>query len=167
MQLAAQTNVASAITVALGNGGSGTPAFAATATWGSDGFLQTRPTGNAATLLMGTFVNNTGTNATGIRLSYNFSVAAVLDEAVFGHQVFYSLTGAANSWSNLATLTSSNSATLSTNVSLPVSWNNGGTLYLLFADDNGISSPDTANQIDNFSLSVTGGTTVSGPPPCP
>src|SRR5262245_51637331 len=36
-----------------------------TATWSSSGFyLQTRPTGNRYTALMGKFVNNTGTNAT-------------------------------------------------------------------------------------------------------
>src|SRR5687767_6735100 len=52
-------------------------AQAGTASWSSSGFyLQTRPTGNRYTVLMGKFVNETGTNATAISVSYLFTIAA-------------------------------------------------------------------------------------------
>ncbi len=157
LNAAVQTNLAGGITaqcasVALNPPGTGGPAV-----WSTTGYLQTRPSGNAATSIKGTFVNNSGINATTIRLSYDFGAIARTNEVVFGHLVYYSLTGAANSWSNLATLQSTNSATLSTNLTLPATWANGTVLYLLFADDNGAGSPDTANQIDNFFIEVTGG----------
>src|SRR6185503_16204437 len=76
----------------------------------------------------------------------------------------YSLTGLANSWTNLATLNSTASANgrtaMSTN--LNVTWPTGANLYLLWADDNtSASGTDPGNQIDNFSLRVT----RSVPPP--
>src|SRR6185295_4640667 len=39
---------------------------------------------------------------------------------------------------------------------LNVAWNDGSPLYLLFADDNGPGT-DTACQIDNFSVTTSGG----------
>ena len=158
------TNSTSSITAALTNGGAGTPGSSLAAVWGSDGFLQTRAAANAYTLLMATFVNASGSNATGIRISFDFTAAIPTAEQVPGHLVYYSLTGAANSWSNLATLQSSNSTTLSTNLTLSPPWNDGATLYLLFADDNAAAAPDTACQIDNFFIGVTAGTAVTGTP---
>ena len=151
-----QASAASSITTALGNGVSVPPAPpTGGAVWTSDGLLQTRPTTVACTLLMATLVNTSGTNATSIQIMYDFIASAPANEPVFGHLVYYSLTGATNSWQPLATLQSSNSTTLSTNVPLAATWYNGSTLYLLFADDNGPSS-DTANQIDNFFIGFTG-----------
>ncbi len=140
----------------------------AQATWSSAGFyLQTRPTGNRWTALMGKFVNNTGTNATEINLSYLFTVgppatgggggATTAEET--GTKVYYSLTGQTNSWINLAALNNisaaAGSVNLSTNVGL--NWTNGGSLYLLWVDDNASQGTDPGNEIDNFSLSVTAG----------
>ena len=161
LNTAVQTNLAGGIAAQCVSTNANPPS-AANGVWSTTGYLQTRPTGNAYTLLKATFVNNTGTNATSISISYDFSAVSPLGEVVFGHLVYYSLTGLANSWSNLATLQSTNSGALSTNVTLSSTWTNGGTLYLLFADDNGASSPDTANQISNFSLQVTTGTPVEG-----
>ena len=63
----------------------GSPAAAnSNAVWSSSGFfLQTRPNANRYNTLMGKFVNNTGTNATQINVSYLFSIAAggVVEEA--------------------------------------------------------------------------------------
>lgn len=143
------------------------PAANGNATWSSSGsYLQTRPTGNRYTALMGTFVNNTGTNATEIAISYLLTITGggPDEDPERGTRVYYSLTGAANSWTNLpafnTTAAASSSSTRTTN--LVLNWPNGGTLYLLWADDNasGIAT-DSANQIDDFSLQVTAGLPLS------
>ena len=127
------------------------PAMAGYATWSSTGgYLQTRPTGVKFIALMATFTNNTGVGQSSFQIGYTLSQQAVITEEVNGHLVYYSLTGAANSWTNLPTLSSAASGNLATNISVP--WPKGGTLYLLWADDNGSPSPDTANQIDSFFL---------------
>ena len=146
----------------------------ATATWSSAGlYLQTRATGNRYTVLMGKFVNNTGTNATQIALSYLLTIAGAAgtaEDAGLGTRVYYSLSGVANNWTNLSTLNTtenSGSSTVSTNVAL--NWTNGGSLYLLWADDNAAVGTDGGCQIDNFALLVTAGSppslscTVSAP----
>ena len=133
------------------------------ATWSSNAnglYLQTRPNGNRATLLMGKFVNGTATNAAEIRLAYQLTMAGPLsiEDAGKGTHVYYSLTGLGGSWSplpSLHNLTNTGSFALSTN--LAVSWPVGGSLYLLWLDDNSASSIDSGNQIDNFSLAVTVG----------
>ncbi len=130
------------------------PAFNASATWSSTGFyLQTRPTGNRATLLMCMLVNNLGGAAGAVRISYDFTAAAPAGDEISGHNTYYSLTGAAGSWVLIPDLSfASVSGRLTANLSL--NWPAGGTLYLLWADDNSSPSPDTANQIDNFSALV-------------
>ncbi len=143
------------------------PGSLATATWSANAaghYLQTRPTGNLYTLLMGKFVNNTGSNATQISLSYLLTMAGNLatEDADKGTRVYFSFTGLVNSWTNLPTLNNvanSGSFVLSTNLAL--NWPNGAKLYLLWADDNAAVGTDTANQIDNFSLRVTAGTPLT------
>ncbi len=139
------------------------PVANANAVWSSTGFyLQTRPTGNRATVLMGKFVNNTGTNATQIRLDYLFTIAAggASEENGRGTRVYFSVTGQANSWTNVPALntiaSTDGSSTLSASISL--NWTNGGSLYLVWLDDNSGNGTDSANQMDNFSLRVTAGT---------
>jgi lysophospholipase L1-like esterase len=135
------------------------PSASGTATWSSLGlYLQTRPTQNRYTVLMGKFVNNTGTNATQARLSYVMTFSGPTAPEEKGTRVYYSLTGTANSWINLPALNSTantGSYPLSTNVLL--NWTNGGALYVLFADDNANSGTDEGCQFDNFSLRVTAG----------
>jgi len=139
------------------------PAANANAVWSSSGlYLQTRPTGNRATALMGKFLNNTGTNAAQIGLSYTFTVAAggTTEDLGKGTRVYFSLTGAANSWNNVAALNTTASANGSSTAAANVflNWTNGGDLFLLWLDDNSSGGTDSANQIDNFSLRVTAGT---------
>jgi hypothetical protein len=139
------------------------PVANASAVWSSAGlYLQTRPTGNRATVLMGKFVNNTGTNATQITLSYLFTIAAggASEENGRGTRVYFSLTGQANSWTNVPALNTiasvDESSTLSASIFL--NWTNGGSLFLVWLDDNSGTGTDSADQYDNFSLRVTAGT---------
>jgi len=142
------------------------PAKGTIAVWSSTGFyLQTRPTLNRYIALMGKFVNNTGTNATQVNISYQYTIAAggTPEDSGKGTRVYYSVTGLNNSWTNLPALnhipTVNVTLTLSTN--LAVNWSNGTSLYLLWVDDNSKEvGDDAANQIDNFSLQVTAGQLV-------
>jgi hypothetical protein len=88
------------------------PVANASAVYAAGLYLQTRPTMNRATVLMGKFVNNTGTNATQIALSYLFTIAAggVPEENGKGTRVYFSLTGQANSWTNVPALNTTASA---------------------------------------------------------
>lgn len=160
LDTAVQTNTASMITAQVGTSTANPPNSASTATHSSSGmYLQARPTSTAVTLLMATLQNNTGTNATSIRIVYDYTTnrAASVTEEVRGLRVYYSLTGTANSWSNIAALSGTAQGTLSVNLTLSGTWGIGSNLFLLWADDNGSGTPDDANDIDNFFVTVTGG----------
>ncbi len=132
------------------------PALNAAATWSSSGlYLQTRPTGNAATLLMLTLVNNMGLDPGVLSVSYDFNNATMAGEGLDGHRVYYR-TAASASWIPVPSLSFPTPGRVVGNVD--VSWPVGSTLYLLWADDNGSPSPDSACQIDN--ISVKRGTAV-------
>lgn len=143
---------------------SGNPAAAnAHAAWSSSGrYLQLRPTGNRYTVLMGRFINATGTNATQVTFAYQLTITGggVAEEAGRGTRVYYSLSGQANSWVNIPSLntTANEMAATVVTASLNLTWTNGAMLYLLWADDNASGNPtDSAYQMDNFSLQVTAG----------
>ncbi|MEY2409392.1 MAG: hypothetical protein QOF48_2062 [Verrucomicrobiota bacterium] len=130
-------------------------AFNTLATWSSGAFyVQTRPTGNRATLLMCTLVNNLGVAANAVTLSYDFTPAAPNGDEISGHNAYYSLSGAVNSWVPIPSFSFATSAGKLT-ANLTLNWPSGSPLYILWADDNSVNSPDTANQIDNFSASAT------------
>ena len=100
------------------------PAQLTNATWSSSGgFVQTRPNGTRATVLLGKFVNNTGTNAAQIRIAYQLTLAgtAVNEDAGKGTRVYYSLSGLSGSWLPLAALnnaTNTGTVALSTNLAV-------------------------------------------------
>src|SRR5262245_63656284 len=130
--------------------GGNPPAANASATWSSSGlYLQTRPTGNRATVLMGKFVNDTGTNATQIALSYVFTIAAggVTEDIGKGTRVYFSLTGTPNSWANVPALntTASTGGSSASSASIALNLTNGGNLFLVWLDDNSSSGTDVAN----------------------
>ena len=50
------------------------------------------------------------------------------------------------------------SSILGTSASISLNWTNGGSLFLVWLDDNSGDGTDSANQYDNFSLRVTAGT---------
>ncbi len=133
------------------------PAASGTAGYNDTGKnLQTRPTGVKMAVIMARLTNNSGASATSVTLGYDLIQHAILAEEVPRFRVYYSLTGAASSWTHVPAWSATNSGTVNSNVTLASSWNVGSPLYLLFADENGSSSPDTANQIDNFSFGVSG-----------
>ena len=134
------------------------PSLSLAAVWASAGrYLQTRPGQGSATLLMATLVNQTGSDGTGARIGYTFQNRATTSlEQLVGHRVFYSLSGAPNSWNFISQLSHTPSGTLVANPGFAAPWTNEGKLYLLWADDNGSSSPDDALNIDNFFVEVTG-----------
>jgi len=133
------------------------PGAGVVANWSSTGFyLQTRPTGNAATLLMCSLLNTLGSEAVAVNVQFDHAQSGVLAEQVASFQVYYSLSGAVGTWVRVPALSSAAVGTVSGTISL--FWPNNSSLYLLFADDNAdVSSPDTAMQIDNFSVTATPG----------
>jgi hypothetical protein len=124
--------------------------------------LQTAPTGNAATVILATLTNNAGGTATGLTINYDLAVAnsAVPPvEQVAGHRIYYSKTGAANSWTAVGDFGGvAATATETVPVTIAGGWTNGSTLYVLWADDNSDSAAgvDAIYQMDNVKFTPTG-----------
>ena len=133
------------------------PARLAAAQWTSagTGYLVTRPTGNRATVILATLVNNTGTNCSVLHFNYQLTVGAAYTENVPGQRLYYSFSASSNAWTSLPSISGLNSSQLvSTNVLLNQLWTNGGTVYLLWADDNSPDTTESAYEVDNFFASA-------------
>ncbi len=106
--------------------------------------IQTRPTVVAATLLLATLRNDTNRTIAGIEISYDLgSWLPEENEHVFGHRVFFSLSGEPGSWRSIPELSSRFTPTTSEE-EVPVrgvldldSWEPDAPLFILWADDNG------------------------------
>ncbi|MGI8603909.1 MAG: hypothetical protein ACR2OZ_13050 [Verrucomicrobiales bacterium] len=109
--------------------------------------LETPPTGVAANVLMATLQNNTGLAAGTVAVNYDLAVANTpAEDAIPGHRVYYSLTGAANDWVPVGNFGTAGPV----NVLLPVgNWAAGSQMFVLWADDNSLTNPDGLYQIDN------------------
>jgi hypothetical protein len=154
LNTAVQALTAAGITRQVVSDNGNPPAAADYVTWSpTGGYLQTRPTGIKFIALMAALINNTGADQKSFQLGCTFSQQAIANEQINGHLVYYSLTGAAKSWTNIPTLSSAAPGNLTATISAP--WSKGGTLYLLWADDNGSPSQDTANQIHDFFINPT------------
>lgn len=126
------------------------PSVLAIAVWSSSGhYIQTRPAGNAATLLMATLQNDLGRPAYSVEVSFEFAARLISTEQM-GVRLYYSLSGEVNTWQFVGEFGTTTNVALTLN---SIVWNQGTRLYLLWADDNG-SSVDTAFGIDNFSAIV-------------
>src|SRR5438270_281286 len=68
LDVAVQTNLASGITAQLNSSNANPPNAVGPVVWCTNGYVQTRPTGNAFTLLLGQFVNITGSNVTAVTI---------------------------------------------------------------------------------------------------
>jgi hypothetical protein len=96
---------ASSVITALGQSGNWPPSENAIARWndgtvGGEKCLKTRPTENDYLVLMATLVNDAGGDVTSLTVSYSWDQRNVVpvNESVAGHRAFYSLTGAAGTW---------------------------------------------------------------------
>jgi hypothetical protein len=155
---AAQALTAAGITTQLGTQ-TATPTNAIAQRSSNLNLIYTAATGNNATALMATLQNDSGASVAAINIAYDYTRIGTAVEEAMGHRAFYSLTGAANSWTLISPLSGiATNQALSTTVTLSSAWANGAKLYLLWVDDNG-SGTDTPFTIDNFV--VTG----ANPPP--
>jgi fibronectin-binding autotransporter adhesin len=164
-----QTFYAELIQTPLPQSGTWPPDTNNFAQWNSSRhLLQTHATGNAATVLMTTLVNDTGASVDTLHVWYDFGSWNVnQNENVFGHRTFYSLTGQAGSWqlidefSTFSSTVEAGATRLYAALDLGAlgSWTSGEPLYILWADDNGPGSPggaqpEGAYTINNFGVSV-------------
>jgi hypothetical protein len=119
-------------------------------------FLQTRPTGVDYILLLATLSNATAGPLDSVQISYEYSKATdTASETIKGFRVYSSLTGLPGSWALVPGLSVDTTGVynapqnLSTAVLLPSALPVGGTMYLLFADQNS-SGTDASYHIRNF-----------------
>ena len=166
LDAAVQTNTAASINAVLGTNSIIPPSPLATAQWNSTGYyLQTRPVGNSATLLMATLRNDTGSDASDVTVSYTLGALVAAGsgilEQVPGHRAYYSLTGTTGSWVHIPEFDSaspSNAGPRSAILNLLL-WPSASNLFLLWADDNGSASATAPNEeggytMDNFSVAT-------------
>ncbi len=139
------------IVTQVGSSGTWRPTAHALAQWNSsEGMLQIRPTGNAATVLMAALQNNTGDYVDDLHVWYHFGSWLLQEnEHVYGHRTFYSLTGEPGSWqlipelSEFSQTTAEGQAPIAATLQLG-GWAPGAPLYLLWADDNGPGGSDNS-----------------------
>jgi hypothetical protein len=149
------TNVASTITTRVVSATGNPPGANESAVWTSGGttYLQTRPTANGHTLLMATLRNDSGSTANNLNLIYTLTEGGADNgEEVLGHRVYWSLTGAAGSWTPIEAIDGSVGWKTAA-VALP-GWAATSNLFLLWADDNGDGTTDRGYQIDDLTLNI-------------
>ncbi len=162
----AQTIDAAVVTTAVGvTAANGTARLARHNTAG--GYLVTQPTGVPMAVLMARLQNNTAGDLNVLNITYNYTipVAPVTDECP-GQRVFWSLTGAPNSWTLIPSLSGVTTAGLITASVGVGSWTSGSILYVLWLDDNNLTGADGAFTIDNvvFNSQVLGPINITSNP---
>lgn len=171
LDTAASGNAATAVTTPLGSSTTvNPPSQNAIARWNSvNRYIQTRPTGNDYLLLLATLSNDSGNPISVVTIQYDYGIEVAagqpIVEEIPGYRVFWSLTGAANSWTRIDDFSGITAAGPLSSVINLGTWAAGSPLYILWADDNG-SGGNTVpgNQegvytIDNFALTVGGAVT--------
>jgi outer membrane protein assembly factor BamB len=120
--------------------------------------VVTQPTGGECTLLMATLLNQAEGTVDSLAVSYTMAdTVPGVKEAIKGHLVYYSLTGASDSWiyagSNvMAKLPGTNTVSFTLT---SLSWQPGANLYIVWMDDNGASNPDGDFSIDDITFTPT------------
>lgn len=137
-------------------------ALAAHNTHAGGKFLQTRPASTGASLIMATVSNNTGVPLASIDINYNLgrhdenTSPALKIEQLDGHRFYYSTTGASGSWTAAGDFTNpvlSTTAAVRIHLVFPSPLAAGGTVHLLWADDNGVTDgDDNSFTIDNLRI---------------
>src|SRR6267142_5411483 len=104
LDAAVQTNSASMINGVLGSSATVPPSANAIARWNSaQHYLQTRPTGNGAALLLATLKNNGATALNSLDIGYDLNTFNPANEgSLIGHEVYYSMTGAEQTWVHIS-----------------------------------------------------------------
>jgi len=118
-------------------------------------YLQSRPVTdvtNAANVMLAILQNDSGSDRALVTISYDFAVQNPLVGELPGFNVYYSLTGEANSWTPIAGLTGSEAAGSALGSVSLGSWPVGSPLYILWADDNANGITDPSYTIDNFAV---------------
>jgi hypothetical protein len=131
-----------------------------TAYWRSDDQkLGTQPTGNAMTLLMATLKNDSGSTIDSLTISYTMGLASLTPfDDIKGHRVYWSKTGAAGTWTAVGDFLLAVPGTLNVSFDMPLpAWANGDLLYVVWADDNGVTNPDGDYTLDGLSFAKTTG----------
>lgn len=157
LDILVQTNTAALINTVLGTSGTVPPSANAIARQNSTAkYAQTLPTGNAATVLMATIVNSTAANLPNPKITYDFLVPSAVnseDTGTAGHIVYYSLTGAENSWVKIPELCSAQPTPVAGQAFVELAlgtWAPNSNLYIIWVDDNGNGATDGSFAIDNF-----------------
>jgi hypothetical protein len=154
-------------------GSSGTvnpPSQNAIARWNSaNHYLQTRPTGNDYLLLLATLSNDSGNPISIVTIEYDYGIEVAagqpIVEEIPGFRAFWSLTGAANSWTRIDNFSGITAAGHLSSVINLGTWAAGSPLYILWADDNGSGgnavpgNQEGVYTIDNFALTIGGSVT--------
>jgi hypothetical protein len=128
-------------------------------------WLQSAPTGNAFNGLVATLHNGTANYFSDLAVSFNLTettAEAGTDGPMPGYRIYYSTTGAANSWTSLGSFSTTGPVNLNIN---GLGTNFGDNLYLLWADDNANGGTEGQYHIDDVAFT----TTLGGPkaPPTP
>ncbi|MCX6878179.1 MAG: hypothetical protein NTW21_30865, partial [Verrucomicrobia bacterium] len=105
--------------------------------------LTSRAGTSPATVFKATLQNDSGSDLHEFNLSFTLygSAAANEDPGLAGYAVYYSLTGSAGDWHRSGVYGTLGAVTAN-NVALNSAWVSGTTLYVLWADDNGVPGGD-------------------------
>lgn len=122
--------------------------------------IQSRVTGVEYNMLLATLQNNSGSPIGQLTISYTqTSFDTTVVEQIDAHRVYWSLTGEPGSWQVIPGLSSQPDGNLSASIST-TGWGPGGTLYILWVDDNANPGTDPSHTIDNVAFNAVG---ASGP----
>ncbi|MDB6035520.1 MAG: metallophosphoesterase [Verrucomicrobiales bacterium] len=158
LDLRVQTNTAAMFNLPLVSSSGNPPNGTAAGLWSSAGhYIQTRPAEPGYSAILATFRNSSGQDLSILTLAYDLNVPfTVPGEEVRGHRVYYSLTGQQNSWINIPDFNNDRTsghkqALLDFTASR---WSPGSLMFILWADEDGSSSPDDPLEIDNVEIAV-------------
>ena len=143
----ASTDIATVLPTVTADPGAG----AAGGAWNSTSQrLTSRATGTAAAAMMATLRNDSGAALYEFDLNFTLSGADPTgeDPGLAGYAVYYSLTGATDSWQRIGVYGTPGAVTV-TNIPLSSAWANTATLYVLWVDDNGSPAGDSWYGIDD------------------
>ena len=147
----ASTDIATVLPeVTADPGGSAAPGGA----WNSTALrLTSRATGTAAAAMMATLSNDSGAALNEFDLNFTLSGADPTgeDPGLAGYAVYYSLTGATDSWQRIGVYGTPGAVTV-TNIPLSSAWADTTTLYVLWVDDNGSGGGDGWYGFDDVSF---------------